>query len=458
MNKISRVLIANRGEIALRIIKACKELGIYTVLAASEADKNSLPAKLADSVVCIGPPLPKDSYLRPEYLVTAALGMSCNAIHPGYGFLSERAELAEYCEKSGIIFIGPSSMNIKGMGNKLAARKLAEKCGVPTIPGSLKVENLEEAVEIGKQLGFPVIVKAAAGGGGRGMAIIKTVEQLEQVFAPLSLEVQSAFGDASLYLERYFSNSRHVEVQILRDHFDHSVHLFERDCSVQRRHQKVIEEAPCSILTDQQRQSICKAALELAVAIGYVSCGTVEFLLDQTTQNFYFLEMNTRIQVEHPITEEITGVDIVKEQIRIADDQPLRLSQTDVAIKGHAIECRINAESPHLNFAPCPGTIKTWAPPQGGRGLRLETHCYSGYLIPPYYDSLIAKLIVKGEDRKKAILGMQSALCDFKIEGVQTTLPFLRALVKHSDFIESNLSTNWLENVLMPQFRESRNG
>ena len=454
MNKISRILIANRGEIAVRIIKACKQLGISSVLAASEADKESLPAKLADKVICIGPPLPKDSYLRPEYLLTAARGTFCDAIHPGYGFLSERAELAEYCEKSGIIFIGPSSKNIIDMGNKLAARELAMKSGIPIISGSQKVENLKEALEISRHLGFPVILKAAAGGGGRGMAIIETANQLEQVFASLSLEVYSAFGDASLFLESYFPNSRHVEVQILSDHFGNAIHLFERDCSIQRRHQKVIEEAPCPILTDQKRESICGAALDLAVAIGYVSCGTVEFLLDQDTQEFYFLEMNTRIQVEHPITEEITGVDLVKEQIKIADNQPLRLSQKEVIIKGHAIECRINAESPYNNFAPCPGLVKTWAPPKGN-GIRLETHCYPGYLIPLFYDSLIAKLIVKGENRREVILGMQSALQTFQIEGIQTTLPFLRGVTENSDFIGSKLSTNWLEKIFMPQFRGS---
>jgi acetyl-CoA carboxylase biotin carboxylase subunit len=453
MNKISRLLIANRGEIAVRIIKACKQLGIYAVLGASEADKDSLPAKLADKVICIGPSLARDSYLKPETLVTAARGTSCDAIHPGYGFLSERAELAEYCEKSGLIFIGPSSRNIRDMGNKLAARQLAQECGIPIIPGSQKVADLKEAIETSRQLGFPVILKAASGGGGRGMAIIETVNQLEQVFASLSLEVYSAFGDASLFLEIYFPNSRHVEVQILSDHFGKAIHLFERDCSVQRRHQKVIEEAPCPILTDRQRESLCKAALDLVVAIGYVSCGTVEFLVDLDTQKFYFLEMNTRIQVEHPITEEITGVDLVKEQIRIADGQPLALSQTGVTLKGHAIECRINAESPCHNFAPCPGIVKTWTPPRGN-GIRVETHCYPGYQIPPFYDSLIAKLIVKEEDRGRTILGTQSALKNFQIEGIQTTLPFLRAVTAHSDFVSSNLSTNWLEKIFMPQFRE----
>ena len=425
--KISRVLVANRGEIAVRIIRACKDLGIFSVLAASEADKDSLPAKLADRVVCIGPPLAKDSYLRPEYLVAAACGTSCDALHPGYGFLSERAELAEYCEKSGVVFIGPSSRNIRDMGDKLAARKAAVKSGVPTIPGSKKVEDAKTAVKISEQLGFPLILKAAAGGGGRGMSIVETASQLEQVFDSLSLEVHSAFGDASLYLERYFPHARHVEVQILCDHFGDGIHLFERDCSIQRRHQKVIEEAPCPVLTDQTRESMCKAALDLAIGIGYVSCGTVEFLVDRDTQGFYFLEMNTRIQVEHPITEEITGIDLVAQQIKIASGEPLRLSQAGIKRKGHAIECRINAESSYDNFAPCPGTVQTWAPPQGN-GIRLETHCYPGYAIPPFYDSLIAKLVVKEADRGKAILRMQSALEEFRVGGVQTTIPFLRPL------------------------------
>jgi acetyl-CoA carboxylase biotin carboxylase subunit len=453
MNRISRILVANRGEIAARIIRACKEMGISTVLAASEADKDSLPARLADRVICIGPPPARDSYLRPEYLVTAALGTSCEAIHPGYGFLSERAELAEMCERSGVIFIGPSSKNIRDMGDKVAARETARRAGVPTIPGSEKVKDLKEAVEAGRQLGFPVMVKAAAGGGGRGMAIIETADRLEQVFASLSFEVHSAFGDATLFLERYFPNSRHVEVQIIGDHFGKAIHLFERDCSIQRRHQKVIEEAPCPFLNEKERKAICGAALHLALAIGYVSCGTVEFLVDQDTRQFFFLEMNTRIQVEHPITEEITGIDIVKEQIGIAGGRPLRFSQKGVAVKGHAIECRVNAESPDRNFAPCPGAVLTWAPP-AGNGIRLETHCYPGYRIPPFYDSLIAKLIVRGKDRAEAVLATQSALRDFQIEGVETTLPFLRAVTAHPDFKASQVSTNWLEKVFMHQFRK----
>ncbi len=422
------------------------------MLAASEADKDSLPARLADKVICIGPPPSKDSYLKPETLITAARGTSCEALHPGYGFLSERAELAELCEKSKIIFIGPSSKNIRDMGNKLAARELARKSGVPMIPGSTKVENVHEAEEISRQLGFPLIFKAAAGGGGRGMAIIETESQLEEVFASLSLEVYSAFGDASLFLERYFANSRHVEVQILGDKFGNAIHLFERDCSIQRRHQKVIEEAPCPVFTKQHRANICKAASDIALNIGYQSCGTVEFLFDQNTQEFYFLEMNTRIQVEHPITEEITGVDLVKEQIKVADGQRLGLTQGEIALKGHAIECRINAESADRNFAPYPGQITTWSPPSGN-GIRLETHCYPGYVIPPFYDSLIAKLIVKKKNRDEVVTAMQSALQNFQIEGIQTTIPFLKAVIAHTDYIDSKVSTNWLEKVFMQQFR-----
>lgn len=452
MNKISRVLVANRGEIAVRIIRACKELGIYTVLAASEADQDSLAAKMADRVLCIGPPLAKDSYLRPQSLVTAARATSCDAIHPGYGFLSERSEFAQYCEEWGVIFIGPSSKNIKDMGDKLAARELAAKSSAPTIPGSYKVENVGAAIRTSEELGFPVILKAAAGGGGRGMSIVETAKQLEDVFDALSLEVYSAFGDPTLFVEKYFPNSRHVEVQILADHFGNAIHLYERDCSVQRRHQKVIEEAPCPVLTSEERESICKAALDLVVTIGYVSCGTVEFLLDQNTRKFYFLEMNTRIQVEHPVTEEVTGIDLVKEQIKIADGQHLGISQKEVIQTGHAIECRINAESAFRNFAPYPGEIRTWVVPKGN-GIRLETHCYEGYVIPPFYDSLIAKLIVKGKDRESALLGMRSALKQFKVEGIETTVPFLEAVTGHPDFIESNISTNWLERILMPKFR-----
>lgn len=452
MKRISCMLIANRGEIAVRIIRACKELGIFTILAVSEADKESLPAKMADKAICIGPPSPKDSYLKTETLITAAIGTSCEAIHPGYGFLSERVELAELCEKSGIIFVGPSSKNIRDMGDKLAAREIAKKAGVPIIPGSTKVEDLHEAVEISRQLGFPLIVKAAAGGGGRGMAIVETENQLKQVFSSLSLEVYSAFGDATLFLERYFANARHVEVQILGDMFGHIIHLFERDCSIQRRHQKVIEEAPCPVFTEQDRAKICKAALDIAHTIGYQSCGTVEFLFDQNSQEFFFLEMNTRIQVEHPVTEEITGVDLVKEQIKVADGQPLGLSQDKIFLKGHAIECRINAESADGNFAPNPGQIRTWFPPRG-EGIRLETHCYQGYVIPPFYDSLIAKLIIKQAERKEAVNAMQLALQSFRVEGIQTTIPFLKAVIAHPDYVNAKVSTNWLEKVFMQQFR-----
>lgn len=452
MNSISRILIANRGEIAARIIRACRDMGISTVLSVSQADKESLPAKLADRTICIGPAPPKDSYLKVEYLITAAKGTHCDAIHPGYGFLSERPELVEACEENDLIFVGPSSENIRKMGNKLTAREIAKKCGLPTIPGSQRVERLKDAIEATEEMGLPVIIKAAAGGGGRGMAIIETMGQLESVFDSLSFEVHSAFGDGSLFLERYFPNARHVEVQVIGDRFGRVIHLFERDCTVQRRHQKLVEETPCPVLSAEQRENISRAAVELAMSIGYESCGTVEFIFDQDTKNFYFLEMNTRLQVEHPVTEEITGVDIVKEQIRIADDQPIGYSQEDIHIDGHAIECRINAESCYKDFAPCPGLIERWRPPEG-KGIRLETHCFSKYKIPPFYDSLVGKLIVKSNSRNEAIILMQSALKDFVLQGINSTIPFHTSLFQHPDFLNANINTTWLEKIFMPQFR-----
>jgi acetyl-CoA carboxylase biotin carboxylase subunit len=425
-------------------------MGIFSVLSVSQPDKESLPAKLADRAICIGPPLPKDSYLKIEYLITAAKGTGCDAIHPGYGFLSERQELVDACKKNDLIFVGPSSENIRQMGNKLIAREIARQCGLPTIPGSPRVERLKDAIEATGAMGLPVMIKAAAGGGGRGMAIIETMGQLQSVFDSLSFEVYSAFGDGSLFLERYFPNARHVEVQIIGDRFGRVIHLFERDCSVQRRHQKVVEETPCPILSAGQREDITKAAVELAKSIGYESCGTVEFILDQDTGRFYFLEMNTRLQVEHPITEEITGVDIVKEQIRIADGLPLEYSQDDIRMDGHAIECRINAESCDRDFAPCPGLIETWRPPQG-EGIRLETHCFSNYTVPPFYDSLLGKLVVKAKNREQAIILMQSALKDFVVQGINSNIPFHISLFQHPDFLGANINTTWLEKFFMPQ-------
>ena len=409
MKNISRVLIANRGGIAIRVIRACKALGIGSIAAVSEADRESLPAKMADRAICIGPPRAQDSYLNVNTLVTAALGSGADAIHPGYGFLAEQPELAESCDEHHVVFIGPTGSTIRQMGNKLQARKIVEDCGVPTIPVSKKARDIKEANMMAEKLGFPVLLKAAAGGGGRGMKIIKDHQDLETVFDTLTSEVQSAFGDGSLYIEHYIPNARHIEVQIIGDHFGNVVHLGERDCSIQRRYQKLIEKAPSPVVSAELREQICKAAVTIAKRINYVNAGTIEFILDQEKTQFYFLEMNTRIQVEHPVTEQITGKDLVQEQIRIAGLQPLSFDQEDVRLSGHAIECRINAESPHSGFLPSPGKIEQWNQPSGP-GIRVDSHCYPGYLVPPYYDSLIAKLITSGADRSQAIERMRYAL------------------------------------------------
>jgi len=450
MKNISRVLIANRGEIAVRVIRACKELGIESVAAVSEADRESSPARLADRAACIGPPRALDSYLNIKTLVTAALGTGSDAIHPGYGFLAEQPELVEVCEKYDIKFIGPTADNIRQMGNKLLARKIVEDCGVPIIPGSGKVRDSKEAMRIAEEIGFPVLIKAAAGGGGRGMRIVHNPEDLLKAFDTLSAEVQSAFGDGTLYMEHCVPNARHIEVQILGDHFGHMIHLGERDCSIQRRYQKMIEEAPSPVVSSELRKQVCTAAATIANKIGYESAGTIEFILDQDKGRFYFLEMNTRIQVEHPVTEEITGVDLVQEQIKVADLQPLSFSQEDIRLNGHAIECRINAESANRNFSPFPGQIEKWIPPEES-GIRIDSHCYSGYIIPPYYDSLIAKLISTGSDRTQAIERMRSALEKFIVIGVDTTIPFHQVLLKHPDFSNGKINTRWLEDVVLPK-------
>ncbi len=451
MKEISRVLVANRGEIAVRIIRACKALGIESVAAVSEADRQSLPARMADRAVCIGPARALDSYLNIPVLITAARGTKAEAIHPGYGFLAEQPELAEACRENQIIFIGPSPESLRQMGNKLWARKIVSDCGVQTIPGSEKVRDFQQAIRIAKQIGFPVFIKAAAGGGGRGMKIAHTPEDLTAAFDTLSAEVQAAFGDGTLYLERYIPNARHVEVQILGDHFGNVVHLSERDCSIQRRHQKMIEESPSPVLSDKLRDQIWTAALTVARSIHYENAGTIEFLLDQDRKQFYFLEMNTRIQVEHPVTEEITGVDLVREQIRIAGHQPLAFSQADLGFRGHAIECRINAESPQKGFLPNPGRIEKWVPPELA-GIRLDSHCCAGYMIPPYYDSLLAKIIATGVDRVHAIERMVSALQEFLILGVDTNIPFYQRLLRHPDFVKSRINTRWLEEIFLPEY------
>ena len=447
MSKISRILVANRGEIAVRIIGACKDLGIETVSAVSEADRGSLPAKIADRAVCIGTPRAVDSYLRIKTLVAAALGTGSDAIHPGYGFLAEQPEMAEFCRDNNVIFIGPSPKILREMGNKLLAREIVLHCGIPTIPGSEKVRDYREAARLSEKLGFPILLKAAAGGGGRGMVIIRNPAEFETVFETVSAEVQLAFGDGTLFVERYIPNARHIEVQILGDHHGHVIHLGERDCSIQRRYQKVIEETPSPAVSLQLRDEISKAAVAIAKKIKYDSAGTIEFLLDQDSGQFYFLEMNTRIQVEHPVTEAISGVDLVKEQIKIAAKQHLSISQHDVRLNGHAIECRINAETPELGFRPCPGLIHKWDPPGDGN-IRVDSHCFSGYEVPPYYDSLLAKLIVWGHNRLEAIECMRHALENFTVLGVDTTIPFLSTLMEHPDFISGKTNTRWLEEVI----------
>ena len=447
MDGITRVLVANRGEIAVRIIRACRQLGIETVVAVSEADKESLAARLADRAVCIGPSRARESYLKMETLIAAALGTESNAIHPGYGFLAEQPEMADACQKHGVVFIGPSPKNLREMGNKLLAREMVESLGIPTIPGSKRVGDYREAATVSEGIGFPVLLKAAAGGGGRGIVVVRDPQALKSVFDMMSAEVQAAFGDGTLYVEKFIPNARHVEIQILADHFGNVVHLGERDCSIQRRYQKVIEEAPSPVISPELRRQMSQAAVTIATKIQYLNLGTVEFLLDQDSARFYFLEMNTRIQVEHPVTEAISGVDLVQEQIKIAGREPLSLRQEQVRLRGHAIECRINAENPELGFRPCPGLIREWAPPED-QNTRVDSHCYAGYTVPPYYDSLLAKLITWGNSRQEAIHKMADALDAFRLVGVDTTIPFLSSVVRHPDFVGGKINTRWLEEVI----------
>jgi len=446
---ISRVLIGNRGEIAVRIIRACQGLGIETVLAVSEADRDSMPARLANRTICIGPASASESYLNYKAIVTAALGTGADAVHPGYGFLAESPELAEACAAEGITFVGPSAEQIRLMGNKLQARMLARECEVPVLPGSEKVHTYEEAAVLAEQIGLPVMLKAAAGGGGRGMKIVNDYKEMRQMFAAASAEARTAFGDDTLYLERFIPNARHIEVQLLGDRFDNVIHLGERDCSLQRRHQKVIEEAPAPDISDARRAEIHHAAVTLARNIHYENAGTVEFIFDQDAQTFYFLEMNTRIQVEHPVSEMITGIDLVQEQLRIAGGEALRFSQADVKIRGHSIECRITAELATEGFRPSPGRIASWCPPQGPN-IRLDTHCYEGYTVPIFYDSMLGKLIVYGIDRAEAIERMRRALDQFSVTGIDTTLPFLRFVMGHPDFAAGKVTTHLIGD-LIPQ-------
>ncbi len=438
-----KVLVANRGEIALRVIRACKELGIETVAIYSEADRESLHVRFADDDVCIGPPPAKDSYLRISRIIAAAEITGADAIHPGYGFLAENAEFAETCAASNITFIGPTAQQIRVMGDKAAARKAMQDVGVPIIPGTPgPVEDADTAVEFAREIGFPVIIKAAAGGGGKGMRVARTEEEFARSFSLARSEALSAFGNDEVYVEKYLAKPRHIEFQILGDQHGNVLHLGERDCSIQRRHQKLIEEAPSPAVTPDLRARMGDAAVRGAKAIDYVGAGTIEMLLDEDG-SFFFMEMNTRIQVEHPVTEMLTGVDLVKEQIRVAAGE--RLSITEMPpLRGHVIECRINAEDPSRSFQPSPGRIDTYHPP-GGPGVRLDTHVYAGYTVPPYYDSLLAKLIVQGRDRPEAIRRMQIALDAFIIEGVKTTTSFLGRVLSHEAFQRGVVDTKFLE-------------
>ncbi len=439
-----KVLIANRGEIALRIIRACHELGIQTVAVYSEADRESLHVRFADEDVCIGPPPSPESYLNIPRIIAAAEVTGAEAIHPGYGFLAENAEFSEICARSQITFIGPTPDQIRSMGDKATARRSMMDAGVPTVPGSEGViSDADEAARVAGDIGFPIMIKATAGGGGKGMRIAPDAESFPKMVTAAQNEAKAAFGDGGVYLERCILKPRHVEIQVFGDEHGRVIHLGERECSIQRRHQKLIEEAPSPALTPELREEMGQAAVRAAEAIDYVGAGTVEFLLDQDG-SFYFMEMNTRIQVEHPVTEETTGIDLVKEQIRVAAGEPLSVPDDwSVDLRGHAIEFRINAEDPARNFAPGPGTITTFHPP-GGPGVRLDTHIYTGYRVPPNYDSLLGKLIVHANTREEAVLRARHALDHFIIEGVPTTIPFLRRILDDEDFVAGDLDTGFV--------------
>ena len=449
-----RVLIANRGEIAVRIIKACKESDVEAVLVVSEADRDSMGARLADKVVCIGPPPVSSSYLNLPVIINTALETGADAIHPGYGFLAENVELPEACEKNDIIFIGPRSEVMRHLGDKIRARNLAKQSHVPMTQGSDGLKGFGEVEARVEEIGFPVIFKAAAGGGGRGMRIVWGKKELKRAFDMASNEARMAFGDATLFVERYLQNARHIEVQVLGDNFGKVISLGQRECSAQRNYQKIIEEGPPPNLSADLTHNIMRAAVDLTASVGYSNAGTVEFLVDKDLNEFYFNEVNTRIQVEHPVTEEITGVDLVKEQIRLAFGDPLSIAQSDIQFKGHAIECRITADDATDDFMPSPGRITRFVLPSGDN-IRVDTHCYEGYEISPYYDSLLGKLIAKGDTRDAAIENMRKALATLEISGVKTNLPFLQFLINQPDFIAGDIHIKWIETTALPQFLET---
>ncbi len=446
----SKILIANRGEIALRIIRTCEELGIATVAVHSTIDRNSLHVQLADEAVCIGEPASSKSYLNIPNIIAAALTRNATAIHPGYGFLAENARFAEICADHQIAFIGPSPESMRSMGDKATAKETMQRVGVPTVPGSPGLLTDEaEAKDYARKIGYPVIIKATAGGGGRGMRLVWTEEDLGKAFMAAQGEAEAAFGNAGVYLEKFVQNPRHIEFQILADTYGNVIHLGERECSIQRRHQKLLEEAPSPALTPELRQRMGAAAVAAAQSINYVGAGTVEFLLDQSG-DFYFMEMNTRIQVEHPVTEMITGMDLIAEQIRIAQGEKLGVTQDQVLLRGHAIECRINAEDPEHNFRPSPGRISGYLPPSGP-GVRMDSHVYTDYDIPPYYDSLIGKLIVWGSDRQSAIKRMRRALRECAVTGLPTTIAFHQKILETPEFQRGEVYTNFVEKVMLPK-------
>jgi acetyl-CoA carboxylase biotin carboxylase subunit len=442
-----KILIANRGEIALRIIRACREMGIKSVLVYSQADATSLPVRLADEAVCIGPAASASSYLLIDRIISVAEICDVDAIHPGYGFLAENAHFAEVCNDCKITFIGPTPTQMRAMGDKAVARETMIKAGVPVTPGSDGlITSEQDAIKFAHKLKYPVIIKATAGGGGRGMRIAHNDASLIQGYHAAKTEAENAFGNGSLYMEKYLVNPRHIEFQIIGDSHGNIVHLGERDCSIQRRQQKLIEESPSPSLNAKLRERMGKAAVKAAKAVNYTNAGTIEFLLNENG-DFYFMEMNTRIQVEHPVTEEITGIDLIKEQIRVAAGEKLSFTQKDIGINGHVIECRINAENPYKNFAPCPGLVSLFVP-AGGIGVRIDSHVYSGYKIPPNYDSMIAKLIIKGKDRADALARCRRALEEFIIEGVSTTIPLTLAVVNNKDFAAGKYDTGFLERTI----------
>ena len=448
LNMFSKILIANRGEIALRIIRACRELGIRTVAVYSKADRDSLHVRFADEAVCIGQAASSSSYLNIPAIISAAEITDVEAIHPGYGFLAENAHFAEICESCKITFIGPTPENIRLMGDKMAARSTMHKAGLPIVPGSsAAIKNKEEALKTSKSIGYPVIIKAAAGGGGKGMRICHNDLTLVSSIMTAQSEAEANFGNSNVYIEKYIEKPRHIEVQIIADKAGHILQLGERDCSIQRRHQKLLEESPSEVVDSKMRKKLGEMVLKGMKSINYVSCGTIEFLLDAKTNNFYFMEMNTRIQVEHPVTEIVTGIDLIKEQLRVAAGEKLKITQEQIQIKGAAIECRINAEDPDNNFIPSPGKIESLILP-GGPNVRVDTHIYAGYEVPPFYDSLIAKLIVHGNNRQEAIKIMRRALSEFHIAPIKTTIPFHLKLMDNPLFLKGDISTHFIQDML----------